>query len=380
MNFDEIDLKWQNMLDGIQAQVAFVRESPQAIYADMKTRLDLDNPPDRVYLTGCGDSWYCGMAARFAFEAWAGIPTEAVPALEFSRYRVPYASRNSLLLAVSNSGRVARTIESVVQANRHGMFTVAATSNLKEGISQEARRTIDLAYSERRFAPGTSSYMACLIVEYCLALYLAGLNSRLSEIQIQEKLAAISALAEPMQATIDANLKLMEDLAQKIDLKKDTLVFIGAGPNYGTAFFSMAKMIESTRTAAVGQELEEWAHEQFFSTTERSFTFVLAPPGASLERAREQMYAIRAMGSRCVAFCHPADTQTIALADLAAPVVGDFDELLSPILYCIPAEVLAFHLAVANHTTMLGFDNPKIKEVNFRQIFDSRILRDPREG
>jgi glucosamine--fructose-6-phosphate aminotransferase (isomerizing) len=363
------------MLAGIQAQTAFVQHSPQMIYENIRQQLKLKQAPDKVYLTGCGDSWYCGMAARLAFEDWAGIPTEAVQAMEFSRYLVRYAPQNSLVLAVSNSGRVARTIEAVVQGNQHNLLTVAATSNLKEGISQEARCTIDLAYTERRFAPGTSSYMACLIVEYCLAIYLAEVSGRFSSADVQLKLDTISQLAAPMQSTIDANLAFMEELVKKIDLKSNQIVFMGAGPNYGTAFFSMAKIIEATRTPAVGQEMEEWAHEQFFTTGSQTYTFLLVPPGAGQDRAREQMYAVRAMGSDCVAVCHPQDVETISLADTCAPVFGEYDEILSPILYCIPAEILAFHLAVANNTVMLGFDNPKIKEINFRQIFESKIQR-----
>ena len=85
------------------------------------------------------------------------------------------------------------------------------------------------------------------------------------------------------------------------------VVFIGGGPNYGTAFFSMAKIIEATRTHAVGQQLEEWAHEQYFTTSEKTTTFVLTPPGNGVDRAREQMFAIKAMGSRCVVVCDPDD-------------------------------------------------------------------------
>ncbi len=376
MNFDQIDLKWQNMLAGIQAQVPFLQNSPHLIYAQIRERVKLEKVPQKVYLVGCGDSWYCGMAVRLAFESWAGIPTEALQAMEFSRYMVHHAPPDSLVLAVSNSGRVARTLECVLQANRCGLVSVAATSNLTEGISQEAHHTIDLAYSERRFAPGTSSYMASLLVEYCLALYLAELNGRMDASVVQQKLDALSALSAAMQKTIDENLPVMEALAKKTDLGNTALVFIGAGPNYGTALFSMAKVIEATRFPAVGQQMEEWAHEQFFTSNERTITFVIAPPGASRERAREQMYAIKAMGSTCVAICEPGDQETSALADLVAPVYGTADEILSPLLCCIPAELFAFHLAIANNTVMLGFDNPKIKEVNFRQIFHSHILRD----
>ncbi|MEN8240390.1 MAG: SIS domain-containing protein [Chloroflexota bacterium] len=372
MDYKNIDLKWQNMLDGIKAQVKFVKDSPRAIYDEIKKEIKLNSAPEKVYLVGCGDSWYCGMATRFAFEEWAGIPTEAVQALEFSRYLVNYAPKNSLALMVSNSGRVSRTIESAVRANKHGLITVGATGNLETGLSKEVDYVIDLAYSERKFAPGTSSYMASMIVQYCLAILLAELSGKLNTAQVDEKLNEISSLAGPMEKTINANLPIMEELAKKSKLSNQA-VFLGAGPNYGTAFFSMAKVIESTRTNAVGQELEEWAHEQFFFTSKNTLTFVITPPGASVDRAREQIYAINQMESTSIAVCDPDDKETADLVDVVAPVFGKADELLSPILYCIPGEIFAFHFAVHNNLSMLGFDDKKVKDVNWKQIFESEI-------
>ena len=374
MDYTKIDLKMQNMMYGIKAQVPFVRHSPKVMYEDIKKRLALKEVPSKVYLTGCGDSWYCGMATRYAFEAWARIPTEAPQALDFSRYLVDYAPKGSVVVAISNSGRVSRTIESVVQAKKRGLMTVAGTSNLKDGLSAEADYVIDLAYSERRFAPGTSSYMASMMVEYCLALYLAEVNGAITAAEINAKLEEIASLADYMDETIRVNEPIMEKLGEQASMDGQ-VVFIGGGPNYGTAFFSMAKIIEATRTHAVGQQLEEWAHEQYFTTSEKATTFVLTPPGNGVDRAREQMYAIKAMGSRCVVVCDPDDKVTAAQGDVVVPVYGKFDELLSPILYCIPAELFAFFFALSHGTKMLGFDNPKIKEVNFRQIFESEIKR-----
>lgn len=374
MDFENMDLEWQNMLEGIRAQVNFVKESPRAIYAELKKDIQLETAPEKVYLVGCGDSWYCGMATRFAFEDWAGIATEAVQALEFSRYLVNYAPEKSLAFMVSNSGRVSRTIESAVVAKKKGLTTVGATSNLETGLSKEVDYVIDLAYSERRFAPGTSSYMASMIVQYCFAIYLAELTGKFTDAQVGEKLDEICALAEPMDETIKANLPIMEELVKKTDLN-DQIVFIGGGPNFGTAFFSMAKVIEAARRGAVGQELEEWAHEQYFITDENTFTFVISPPGASVDRAREQLYAINEMGSTSISVCDPDDKKTTDLVDVVSPVYGKANEILSPILYCVPAEIFAFHFAVHHDLTMLGFDDKKVKEVNFRQIFESEIIR-----
>ncbi len=374
MDYGNIDLKWQNMLAGIRAQVSFIRKSPSVIYENIKAELKLSKAPEKIYLTGCGDSWYCGIATRFAFEEWADIPTEASQAMDFSRYLVQYAPPNALLIAVSNSGRLARTIEAVVQAKKSGIKTIGATSNMESGLAKEADHVIDLMYSERRFAPGTSSYMASMVVEYCLAIYLAELKGVFSKNQVDQKLSEISSLAAPMEKTIDANLGIMESLVKEADIKNQC-VFIGAGPNYGTAFFSMAKVIEATRTPAVGQQMEEWAHIQYFFTNENTLTFVIAPPGNNVDRAREQMYAIKAMKSKCIAICHAEDELIKGETDVIAPVFGEVDEVLSPILYCVPAELFAFHNAVHHNLAMLGFDDPKVKEVNWRQIFDSKIKR-----
>jgi len=374
MDFKNMDLKWQNMLAGIEAQAPFIRQSPSAVYQQVRERLALKQAPARVYLVGCGDSWYCGLATRLAFEAWAGVTTEALQALEFSRYYYRYAPQDSLVVAISNSGRVSRTIEAVLRARARGLKTIAGTSALDSRIAQEAELAIDLGYAERRFAPGTSSYMASMLLEYCIALHIAEVGGRMTAAQVKAKLDEIAAEADGMQKTIDAGKPILEKLGEQAQLT-DKLIFVGGGPNYGTAFFSMAKIFEAARVHAAGQELEEWAHEQYFVTGPDTYTFVLAPPGASVDRAREQLWAANEMGSTTVALCDANDAQTAQLAKVTVPVYGGADEALSPLSYSIPGELFAFFYAVTKNLTMLGFDNPHVKEVNFQQIFNSQIVR-----
>ena len=302
MDLNNIDLKWQNMMAGIQAQVPFIRQSPHAVYRQVCDKLALKHAPARVYLVGCGDSWYCGMATRLAFESWAGVPTEALQALEFSRYYCDFGPQDSLVIAISNSGRVSRTIESILRARARGMNTVAGTSALDSRIAQEAHVTLDLAYAERRFAPGTSSYMASMLIQYCVALHIAEVGGKLTTAQVNAQLDRIAAEAEGMQKTIDAAQPILEELGGRVQLT-NRLIFIGGGPNYGTAFFSMAKVFEAARVYASGQELEEWAHEQYFVTDANTLTFVLVPPGRSVDRAREQLWAANEMGSTTIAIC-----------------------------------------------------------------------------
>ncbi len=259
-----------------------------------------------------------------------------------------------------------------MHARARGMNTVAGTSALDSRIAQAAAVTIDLAYAERRFAPGTSSYMASILVEYCIALHVAEVGDHMSSAQVQAKLDEIAAEAEAMQKTINADKPILEKLGEAAKFE-DKLIFIGGGPNYGTAFFSQAKIFEASRAYASGQELEEWAHQQYFITGPDTYTFVIAPPGRSVDRAREQLWAANEMASTTVALCGPNDTETAELAKVVVPVYSGEDEALSPLAYCIPGELFAFFFAVSKNLTMLGFDDAHVKAVNFRQIFDSQI-------
>lgn len=374
MDYAQMDLKWINMMAGIEAQVPFVRDSPHEVYRQVREKLTLTKCPSRAYLVGCGDSWYCGMATRLAFESWAGIATEPMQALEFSRYYCEHAPPDALVVAISNSGRVSRTVEAVIRARARGLMTVAGTSALDSPIAREADLAIDLGYAERRFAPGTSSYMASLVLQYCIALHLAVVGGRLGSAEVAAKLDAIAAVADGMQRTIDSAKPILEELASRAALT-DKLMFVGGGPNYGTAFFSMAKVFETARVHAAGQELEEWAHEQYFVTGPDTYSFVIAPPGRSVDRAREQIWAANEMGSTTVAICDAQDVETAGLARVAVPMYGGADEALSPLTYCIPGELFAFFYAVKHNRTMLGFDDAHVKEVNFQQIFNSQIVR-----
>lgn len=373
MDMDNIDLKWENMRAGIDAQVPFVRDGTRASYQQAAETLAELAVPSRIYLVGCGDSWYCGMATRFAFEAWTGIPTESLQAMEFSRYAIEYAPDGGLVIATSNSGRVSRTIECVTRARERGIPTVALTSNFDSDIAQAADFVVDLGYAERRFAPGTSSYMASVINLYTIALHIGTLTGRLTAHNVADQLDVIASLADAMEQTLEAVDEPLAELGARVPLDA-RIAFLGAGPNYGTAFFSMAKMIESAQHNTIGQELEEWAHEQYFVTDEYTYTFVLAPRGAGLDRAREQLYAVREMNSFAVVACAHDDEETQRLADLHLPIFGRPDELLSPILYCLPAELFALHFARSKNMKMLGFDDEHRKQVNFRQIFESKIV------
>jgi glutamine---fructose-6-phosphate transaminase (isomerizing) len=371
MRMDKLELKWEHMLAGIAAQPEYLRQrSVDALHATAR-QLPLD-PPSRVYLVGCGDSHYAGLATRYAFERWTGIPTEALESLEFSRYAIESAPRDALVVAVSNSGRVTRTVECALFAGQHGMPSIALTYAPESRLAQTASMVLAWQYEDVGFGPGTLSYLASISGLLALALRLGELSGRLKPMDVAAHLEAIAATGDAVGATIDNSHQVAQSIGNAIQ-PSGVVSILGGGPNYATALFGMAKFIEAAAFSAVGQELEEWAHEQYFCTGPGTHTFVIAPPGASVDRAREQLRAVRDVGGTSVAICDASDADTASLADAVLPIAKTADELLSPLVTPIPLELVALAFAQRLGRTMLGFDDSRRREVNFRQIFDSSI-------
>jgi glutamine---fructose-6-phosphate transaminase (isomerizing) len=367
MRMENRELKWDNMLAGINGQPDYLREGAAKGLYERSVHLPLRRP-SRVYLVGCGDSHYAGLATRFAFERWSGIPTEALESLEFSRYAVESAPADALVIAVSNSGRVVRTVECARVARERGIATLGLTYNPASPLGQTADMLLPWTYQDVGFGPGTLSYLASLVGLYALAARLGELNGRLAD--AVPVLESIRRCGDAVARTVSDNLVPSERVASVLN-GEGLVCIIGGGPNYATALFGMAKFIEAAAYPAVGQELEEWAHEQYFCTRADTATLVVAPPGRGVDRAREQLQAVRDMQGQAFVLCDPADQATASLADVVLPIHTGEDELLSPIVSAVPLELVALRFAQRLGRTMLGFDDDHRRAINFRQIFGS---------
>jgi glucosamine--fructose-6-phosphate aminotransferase (isomerizing) len=363
---EDIELRWENMLAGIRLQADWLALGPRELLASARAGLTGGAPP-RVYLAGCGDSHYAGLAVRQAFEEWSGIPTQALPSLELSRYELDFVPPDAWAVCVSNSGKVVRTVEAAVRARERGLVAVAVTYDPQSRLARAADATIAYCYDDPGFGPGTISYVASLTALYALALRAGELSGRLGQAEVEELLGLLEAQAEATARTIELAAPAADRLGRETGPEAKIDV-VGGGPSLGTALFGRAKLIEAAHAQGGAHELEEWAHEEFFCTGPGTLTIVVAPPGASADRAVEQIEAAREIGATAIAVCAP-DAPAAAAADLVLPVAGNPGESLSPLTYCIPLELFAYHFASSKGLTMLGFDDERRKELNFRQIF-----------
>jgi glutamine---fructose-6-phosphate transaminase (isomerizing) len=313
---------------------------------------DLCRQTTRVFLTGCGDSHHAGLNAELAFEQLAGLPCEPMPAMQFSRYAVETLPEGAnLVLAVSVSGQVRRTLEALERARRAGATAVAVTGSASSRLAQAAERVVATAVPplpdelQGLIVPGVRSYVASQLALNLTALHLGRERGHLTQAAANALRRELAGLAEQMEATLAASDPVARRIAQAWQDARE-FVFCGTGPNYGTAVFSAAKILEASGDTAVAQETEEWAHLQFFAREAATPTFLISAGGRDTDRALEIATAAKAIGRR-VALIAPRDGELAqsGARDALLPISGPVRECFSPLLTCLPGALFAAYRA-----------------------------------
>jgi glucosamine--fructose-6-phosphate aminotransferase (isomerizing) len=310
----------------------------------------------RVYLTVCGDSYHASVGAELAFHQLAGLPTQAASALTFSRYMVgflpPTGAGTNLVIAVSVSGVVTRTIEALTLAQQVGAAGVALTGNAESPLARSGQRvfltTVPPLPDELRgmIVPGVRSYLASQIALYNAAIRIGELRQHITPTEGESLRAELLTLADVMEATIAACEPLCRDLASQWS-DADDFVYVGAGPLYGAAMFSAAKLLEGSGDPAMAQETEEWAHLQYFSDRQGTPTILINANGNDADRMAEVARAAQSIERRLAAIL-PEDEAHISLyVDTVLPVRGSVRECFAPLVYSIPGELLAAERAAS---------------------------------
>jgi glucosamine--fructose-6-phosphate aminotransferase (isomerizing) len=318
-----------------------------------------------VVLTGCGDSYFAGLAARLAFERATGLRCRAVEALEMARYEVRYVASDPppLLVAISYSGEVGRTIEAAATAERFGWHTLALTGRSTARLARGVARPVLMDVPTLGFSPGTSTYVAMVTALLVLAAELARARGRARDAQaIDDAVARAGDLA----TTTLARSAEPASAAAAVIAKAPITTFLGAGPSRAAAAFGAAKLFEGPQRYGVAQDLEEWAHEQYFISGPGTPIVVVAPSGASHDRALELLEEM--------AFI---DAPAFVVSDLPAPgvpgerqlpVASGLDESTSGLLTPLPLALLGFAVAETLGTKSYGFPSPAHEREHYETI------------
>jgi glucosamine 6-phosphate synthetase-like amidotransferase/phosphosugar isomerase protein len=369
------------MLREIAMQPDFVKTNIDVMLNDMRKMVASRDPGtlEHGFMIGCGDSYCAALAARQYMMKATGKFVEPVEALEFSRYLVGDLPANSFVFGVSNSGTVSRTIEGVRLARDKGAWTFAVTVAADNKLAQTAETLIrvnatpnikELPNGTRVVTPGSITYTASMLGLFVAAIAIGERLGNLDAAKSKQMVADLHSTAAAMAVADKSVLALATKIAPTFTADRQTVI-LGGGPNYATAYFGMAKWFEGLTRPAHLSQLEEWAHEHYFMTGEKTDTIIILPPGPGRERGLEQARAAREMGSRVIIIGETGDTECEAASDIYFAMPAGIPEALTPFVYKLPFEYLSCEVSRLQNIAFLGFDNLRRQEINFRQIFNS---------
>lgn len=269
-------------------------------YADLepKARSILTTPEifnvQKIILTGCGDSYAACMSMKYIFESMTGIRCEVVTAIELSRFYdkkfLGSSPNNPLVVAISNSGMVARMGEAIDKVRKHGAFVLGITGNAESVIGQKSDRILKLDIPKFESAPGTRTQMVSLMALLLLAIRIGEVKARFNTDAAKSYRKDILAQADALEVLLPQMDTGMLSLAREWK-EMPAYDFVGTGFDYATAWFGMAKVFESIGRYAMHINAEEWLHLNFFMREIKSLATVVVcnTTNPALSRCKEMI-------------------------------------------------------------------------------------------
>jgi len=336
-------------------------------------RRDLDektiHSTDHIYLTGCGDSHHVAVGSQLAFRLFTHIETEALTSMQFARYisDTMINPAQCMVFGASVSGEVSRTLEGFLLARKAGARVAAVTATPTSRIGKAAHIIIDstqppFSDPEGMIVPGMRSYIANLVSFYLIAIHIGEVKGFITLNIADELRSTLSHMGDVAETVIRNNEALAFQTAEEWKQAED-LVFLGSGPNMASALFSAAKFLEATGDAAIGQDLEEWAHLQYFAKETDTPTIIISAGDRDQSRAVEVITAAKAIGRR-VALIGPnklGKALTDSVTHFAIP--DEVPEIFSPLVSVLPGSLVAAYKAEITHEEYFrGFGGGRSQE------------------
>lgn len=330
---------------------SYIRQADQTI-ALPQTDYDLTRI-NRVSIVACGTSYYAGMIAKYWFEQFARLPVDIDVASEF-RYRDPVLDPQGLAIFISQSGETADTLAALRHCRKHGQ-TIAVVVNVPtSSMAREADLLLPTHAGPEIGVASTKAFTCQLAVLAALATHLAVLRGHMRR---DEECEVVRHLVEA-PAALNAALEHDQEIAAMAHLiapARDVL-YLGRGQDYPLALEGALKLKEISYIHAEGYASGEMKHGPIALIDESVPVIVIAPSGPLFEKTVSNMQEVRARGGKVVLISDRegiADAGDGCMAVIEMPIVHP---LIAPLVYAIPVQLLAYHVACLKGTDV---DQPR---------------------
>jgi glucosamine--fructose-6-phosphate aminotransferase (isomerizing) len=335
-----------------------IHEQPQVILDTMRGRYtyeqgeadlpDIGLTPeqfaavDRIWIVACGTSWHAGLVGKYLIEEMVRAPVQVDIGSEF-RYRDPLIGKGDLLIAISQSGETADTLAAVRHARRQGAQVVSICNVVGSSLARESDGVLYTHAGPEIGVASTKAFTAQLTALYLLALHLGRVRGKVSAQDGKAWLDRLVTLPAHVRHLLEREGEVRA-IATRYHAKNNFL-YLGRGINYPIALEGALKLKEISYIHAEGYAAGEMKHGPIALIDKDMPVVVLAPRDRLYEKTVSNLMEVKARSAPVIAFVTEGDRELGKQAD-AVFTVPDVHPLLTPVLFTVPLQLLAYHIAV----------------------------------
>ncbi|WP_319414340.1 glutamine--fructose-6-phosphate transaminase (isomerizing) [uncultured Cohaesibacter sp.] len=297
---------------------------------------------NRISLSACGTAYYAGVVAKYWFEKLARIPVDMDVASEF-RYREMPMQENGLALFISQSGETADTLASLRYCKQQGQHIAAIVNVPESTIARESDVIFPTLAGAEIGVASTKAFTCQLSVLLALAIMAGRARGTISQQQEADYVKALSELPKYIRQALKADATIAE-LAHDLAKVKHVL-YLGRGTNFPLAMEGALKLKEISYIHAEGYAAGELKHGPIALIDETMPVVVIAPNDAYYDKTVSNMQEVAARDGRIILITDEAGAKKNALEDSTTIVMPTVPEVIAPIVFALPVQMLAYYTA-----------------------------------
>ncbi len=298
---------------------------------------------DRIAISACGTAYYAGLVAKYWFERYARIPVEIDIASEF-RYREAPLRRGDLAIFVSQSGETADTLASLRYARDHGLHVLSVVNVQSSSIARDSDVIMPTLAGPEIGVASTKAFTCQLAVLACLAIAAGRARGTLSADDERKLVRALIEVPRHMNAALSLEPQI-EKLSRDLGKCRDVL-YLGRGTSFPLALEGALKLKEISYIHAEGYAAGELKHGPIALIDETMPVIVIAPYDAVFEKTVSNMQEVAARGGRIILVTDPKGAREATVTSLMTIAMPEMPASVTPLVYSIPVQLLAYHTAV----------------------------------
>jgi glucosamine--fructose-6-phosphate aminotransferase (isomerizing) len=331
-----------------------INEQPAALGATLLGRIDADgvvdlseieldlSEIDRVVVVACGTAYHAGLLGKNAIEKLARLPVEVAIASEY-RYADPIGDERTLAVAISQSGETTDTLAAVQAARGFGARVLAVTNTQGSLITREADAVLLTKAGPEICVASTKAFVAQVAVLDLLALELAGIRGVILDSELREIGRSLRLAPEKVEETLQMLGDRVEEAACVFEDARCSL-FLGRGISYPVAMEGALKLKEISYLPSEGYPAGEMKHGPLALVDEYCPVVAILGEGLVREKTLSNVEETVARGANVIAVAREGDRAARRMARVVLPV-PEAPEILTPFVYSVPLQLLAYHVA-----------------------------------